>query len=99
MCVCVCVRVCVCVCVQGDANRSDTDDDRQSLSYEDEEKLRELYAAGTACTAAWKYTLTLIILVYCNLGPVVVVLFAFPIGNKNMNAATYLKVSRIIIQV
>ncbi|XP_053195485.1 voltage-dependent T-type calcium channel subunit alpha-1G [Scomber japonicus] len=30
---------------EGDANRSESDDDRQSLSYEDEEKLRELYAA------------------------------------------------------
>ncbi|XP_038568913.1 voltage-dependent T-type calcium channel subunit alpha-1I isoform X1 [Micropterus salmoides] len=30
---------------EGDANRSETDDERQSLSYEDEEKLRELYAA------------------------------------------------------
>lgn len=35
------------MCVQGDANRSETDDERQSLSYEDEEKLREMYAAGT----------------------------------------------------
>ncbi|XP_036950412.1 voltage-dependent T-type calcium channel subunit alpha-1I-like isoform X4 [Acanthopagrus latus] len=30
---------------EGDANRSETDDERQSLCYEDEEKLRELYAA------------------------------------------------------
>ncbi|KAM7394509.1 hypothetical protein PAMP_021307 [Pampus punctatissimus] len=30
---------------EGDANRSETDDERQSLSYEEEEKLRELYAA------------------------------------------------------
>ncbi|XP_049427418.1 voltage-dependent T-type calcium channel subunit alpha-1I-like [Epinephelus fuscoguttatus] len=30
---------------EGDANRSETDDERQSLSFEDEEKLRELYAA------------------------------------------------------
>ncbi|XP_070712582.1 voltage-dependent T-type calcium channel subunit alpha-1H-like [Pempheris klunzingeri] len=30
---------------EGDANRSEADDERQSLSYEDEEKLRELYAA------------------------------------------------------
>lgn len=39
--------VCVCVCLQGDANRSEADDERQSFSFEDEEKLRELYAAGT----------------------------------------------------
>lgn len=39
--------LCVCVCVQGDANRSEADDEGQSLCYEDEEKLRELYAAGT----------------------------------------------------
>uniref|UniRef100_A0A7N6AY91 Ion transport domain-containing protein n=1 Tax=Anabas testudineus TaxID=64144 RepID=A0A7N6AY91_ANATE len=32
---------------EGDANRSEADDEGQSLSYEDEEKLRELYAAGT----------------------------------------------------
>ncbi|XP_023273227.1 voltage-dependent T-type calcium channel subunit alpha-1H-like [Seriola lalandi dorsalis] len=30
---------------EGDANRSESDDERQSLSYEDEEKLRDLYAA------------------------------------------------------
>ncbi|CAB1457734.1 unnamed protein product [Pleuronectes platessa] len=30
---------------EGDANRSESDDERQSLSFEDEEKLRELYAA------------------------------------------------------
>ncbi|XP_054634832.1 voltage-dependent T-type calcium channel subunit alpha-1G isoform X1 [Dunckerocampus dactyliophorus] len=30
---------------EGDANRSETDDERQSLTYEDEEKLREMYAA------------------------------------------------------
>ena len=42
-----CVHVCVCARFQGDANRSETDDERQSLSFEDEEKLRELYAAGT----------------------------------------------------
>ncbi|XP_075948050.1 voltage-dependent T-type calcium channel subunit alpha-1H-like [Anarhichas minor] len=30
---------------EGDANRSEADDERQSLSFEDEEKLRELYAA------------------------------------------------------
>ncbi|XP_055078851.1 voltage-dependent T-type calcium channel subunit alpha-1H-like [Periophthalmus magnuspinnatus] len=30
---------------EGDANRSETDEDRQSLGFEDEEKLRELYAA------------------------------------------------------
>ncbi|XP_029356956.1 voltage-dependent T-type calcium channel subunit alpha-1I-like [Echeneis naucrates] len=30
---------------EGDANRSESDDERQSLSCEDEEKLRELYAA------------------------------------------------------
>ncbi|KAM7010209.1 voltage-dependent T-type calcium channel subunit alpha-1H-like [Tautogolabrus adspersus] len=30
---------------EGDANRSEADEERQSLSYEDEEKLRELYAA------------------------------------------------------
>ncbi|XP_067353747.1 voltage-dependent T-type calcium channel subunit alpha-1H-like isoform X2 [Channa argus] len=30
---------------EGDANRSEADDEGQSLSYEDEEKLRELYAA------------------------------------------------------
>ncbi|XP_028287736.1 voltage-dependent T-type calcium channel subunit alpha-1H-like [Parambassis ranga] len=30
---------------EGDANRSEADDERQSLCYEDEEKLRELYAA------------------------------------------------------
>ncbi|XP_061882583.1 voltage-dependent T-type calcium channel subunit alpha-1H-like isoform X2 [Entelurus aequoreus] len=29
---------------EGDANRSEADDERQSLSYEDEEKLREMYA-------------------------------------------------------
>lgn len=47
--VAVMLMLCVYVCVfyQGDANRSESDDDRQSLSYEDEEKLRELYAAGT----------------------------------------------------
>lgn len=36
---------------QGDANRSEADDERQSLGYEDEEKLRELYAAGTLHTS------------------------------------------------
>ncbi|XP_077426531.1 voltage-dependent T-type calcium channel subunit alpha-1H-like isoform X2 [Vanacampus margaritifer] len=30
---------------EGDASRSDSDDEGQSLSYDDEEKLRELYAA------------------------------------------------------
>ncbi|XP_035812465.2 voltage-dependent T-type calcium channel subunit alpha-1I-like isoform X1 [Amphiprion ocellaris] len=30
---------------EGDANRSEADDERQSICYEDEEKLRELYAA------------------------------------------------------
>ncbi|CAL1601218.1 unnamed protein product [Knipowitschia caucasica] len=30
---------------EGDATRSESDEDRQSLGYEDEEKLRELYAA------------------------------------------------------
>ncbi|XP_074551330.1 voltage-dependent T-type calcium channel subunit alpha-1H-like isoform X1 [Halichoeres trimaculatus] len=30
---------------EGDANRSEADEERQSLTYEDEEKLRELYAA------------------------------------------------------
>ncbi|KAF7667180.1 hypothetical protein LDENG_00072760 [Lucifuga dentata] len=30
---------------EGDANRSEADDERQSLSYAEEEKLRELYAA------------------------------------------------------
>ncbi|KAM8879619.1 voltage-dependent T-type calcium channel subunit alpha-1H-like isoform 2-T2 [Spinachia spinachia] len=30
---------------EGDANRSETDEEGQSLSFEDEEKLRELYAA------------------------------------------------------
>ncbi|XP_074485718.1 voltage-dependent T-type calcium channel subunit alpha-1H-like [Sebastes fasciatus] len=30
---------------EGDANRSETDDERQSLSFEDEEKLRDMYAA------------------------------------------------------
>ncbi|XP_068582968.1 voltage-dependent T-type calcium channel subunit alpha-1H-like [Cebidichthys violaceus] len=30
---------------EGDANRSEADDERQSLSFEDEEKLREMYAA------------------------------------------------------
>ncbi|XP_077461225.1 voltage-dependent T-type calcium channel subunit alpha-1H-like isoform X2 [Stigmatopora argus] len=30
---------------EGDASRSDSDEDGQSLSYDDEEKLRELYAA------------------------------------------------------
>ncbi|XP_017261817.2 voltage-dependent T-type calcium channel subunit alpha-1H [Kryptolebias marmoratus] len=30
---------------EGDANRSEADDERQSLCYQDEEKLRELYAA------------------------------------------------------
>ncbi|KAM9857400.1 voltage-dependent T-type calcium channel subunit alpha-1H-like [Aulostomus maculatus] len=30
---------------EGDANRSETDDERQSLSYEDEEKLRDMFAA------------------------------------------------------
>lgn len=42
-----CMFVCLCVWFQGDANRSEADEDRQSLTYEDEEKLRELYAAGT----------------------------------------------------
>ncbi|KAF3687867.1 Voltage-dependent T-type calcium channel subunit alpha-1H [Channa argus] len=32
---------------EGDANRSEADDEGQSLSYEDEEKLRELYAAAS----------------------------------------------------
>lgn len=31
---------------QGDANKSEADDDRLSLGYQDEEKLKELYAAG-----------------------------------------------------
>ncbi|MEQ2167613.1 hypothetical protein GOODEAATRI_005818 [Goodea atripinnis] len=30
---------------EGDANKSEADDERQSLGYQDEEKLRELYAA------------------------------------------------------
>ncbi|XP_068444723.1 voltage-dependent T-type calcium channel subunit alpha-1H-like [Clinocottus analis] len=30
---------------EGDANRSESDDERQSLNFEDEEKLREIYAA------------------------------------------------------
>ncbi|KAM8841779.1 voltage-dependent T-type calcium channel subunit alpha-1H-like [Synchiropus picturatus] len=30
---------------EGDANRSEADDDRQSICYEEEEKLREMYAA------------------------------------------------------
>lgn len=41
------ILVWMCVCFQGDANRSEADDEGQSLSYEDEEKLRDLYAAGT----------------------------------------------------
>jgi len=32
---------------QGDANKSEADDEKLSAFYQDEEKLRELYAAGT----------------------------------------------------
>lgn len=39
------VDVCPCV-LQGDANKSESDDERQSLGYQEEENLRELYAAG-----------------------------------------------------
>lgn len=41
------ISVYVCPCVlQGDANKSESDDERQSLGYQEEENLKELYAAG-----------------------------------------------------